>query len=243
MSGKKHLKIMLTGPNGGGKSTTAAMMPNPIIGVTEIQAIPSIEEANPDAKIFQITNPKELDEFMDIAADPDLPEYCDSLCLDSFTDVQRIFKDHFTEAQGDRGKATDFTHEDSWGQILDASVRLARLIRDAPVHVCLITLDKEADGVHRPAVYGKRLPNEIGQFFNLVGFVHYMERQSGNRFEVMFRAGDKYCTKKMNALDDVEPPLPEWWIQKRWPGAVSGERMAILSPLVEAWEDTNKAKR
>ena len=51
---KPFLKIALTGASGAGKTDWAARSPRPLILLTEVQALPSIVVANPDAVCVQI---------------------------------------------------------------------------------------------------------------------------------------------------------------------------------------------
>lgn len=221
----KKLKILTYGPSGAGKSRMASLFKRVLIGLTEHQAIPTITEVNPDAIIKLISGPRELMEFKEMIRDPSLADRVDAVVLDSLTDAQRILKAHFTSRQA---KRTDVTDLETWGILIDATSRLAREVRDLPVHVMVTCLSEEmnVDGeglVHRPAVSGKRLPNDLAQYFNLVGYAHVKEYERGLRHDVMFRGQDRWLTKSMTKLDDVEPPEPEVWISKVFGGKVSPE--------------------
>ena len=148
----------------------------------------------------------------------ELADRVDAVVLDSLTDAQRILRNHYTAKQTRRQDKTDM---DTWGVIIDGTARLAREVRDLPVHVCVICLDAEMqiDGlglVHRPAVSGKRLPNDLAQYFNLVGYTYVGEFERGFRHQVMFQGGERYLTKTMGGIDEVEPPEPLWWVHKRF---------------------------
>lgn len=231
----KKLKILTYGPSGAGKSRMASLFKKVLIGLTEHQAVPTITEVNPDAVIKLISSPKDLMEFKEMIRDPSLPDRVDAVVLDSLTDAQRILKAHFTARQT---KRTDVTDLETWGILIDATARLAREVRDLPVHVMVTCLSEEqsveGEGlVHRPAVSGKRLPNDLAQFFNLVGYAHIKELERGLRHQVMFRGDDRWLTKGMSKLDAVEPPEPEVWVAKVFGGKVSDEVRARY----KAWRD------
>lgn len=209
------LKTLVFGPNGCGKSTLGALMGRPLIGVTEHQAIPLIKRLNPHAKTWLIQKPEDLQAFKKLCRVPDLAKRVDSVVLDSFTDCQRIIRTYYTDTQKSGSSTTDMK---TWGLIGDATMRLARELRDLPVHTLVICLDDEenieGEGlVHRPAISGK-LKNTLGQFFNLVGYVYRKETESGLRHEVMFQGPSRFQCKPMYGINPVEPPEPSLWIQK-----------------------------
>lgn len=221
----KKLKVLAYGPSGAGKSRMGALFGRVLIGLTEHQAVPTIIEVNPDAVIKLISGPRELLEFKEMIRDPSLPERVDAVVLDSLTDAQRILKAHFTAKQASGRETTDL---ETWGLLIDATARLAREVRDLPVHVMVTCLSEEenvpGEGlIHRPAVSGKRLPNDLAQYFNLVGFAHVREHERGMRHEVMFRGSDRWLCKGMTKLNDVEAPEPDLWIAKVFGGEVSAD--------------------
>lgn len=229
----QKLKALIYGPSGSGKSRIASLFNRVLIGVTEHQAIPTIAETNPNAIVKLISNSQELREFKEMICDPSLPEKVDAVCLDSLTDAQRILKAFYLAKQSSGGEIMEIA---SWGLLVDSTARLAREVRDLPVHVVVTCLSEEESvtGVgitHRPAVYGKRLPNDLAQYFNLVGFTHVNEYERGMRHEVMFRGSDRWLTKGMTKLDNVEPPEPLLWISK-----VFGEELDDeTTNRVKAW--------
>lgn len=235
-----RLKCLLYGPNGSGKSTAAARFNCPLIGLTEKQAIPAIKEANPKAIIKVISTPQHLLEFRQLCRSAQLAQRCDAVVLDSLTDVQRLLRDMYTSQQE---KNKDTTDMNSWGRTIDATARMAREMRDLPVHTIVICLDAEIEVegeglVHRPSVNGKALPNQLGQYFNLVGFISRQARPGGHRREVMFEGSDRFQTKSMTGIDAVEPPEPLLWIHKRFKKeAVDAE----TQKRVDRWSSVGKA--
>lgn len=240
-----RLKILLYGPNGGGKTTTAARFQRPLYGLSELQAVPAIKEANPNALIKYISNAQQLLEFRQLCRSPELVKRCDAVVLDTLTDTQRMLRDMYT---GQQEKNKDTTDKNSWGRTIDATARIARELRDLPIHTVIICLDAEIEVegeglVHRPSVNGKALPNQLGQYFNLVGFISRQTRAGGTRREVMFEGSDRFQTKSMKGIDPIEPPEPLWWVAKRLGKEVDPE----TRKRVEQWmsiaksEESNKA--
>lgn len=213
------LKALLYGPSGAGKSQAAALFERPLIGLTEMQAVPTIQATNPDALIYPIKSVEDVVGFTRLARHPDTQGRCDAVVLDSLTDAQRIIRNFYTRRQGDSA-GKEKTSMESWGLTIDRTAKVARDLRDVQgMHVVLICLDDEqhVDGqglVHRPGVNGKRLPNDLAQYVNLVGYLHKADRDGGIRHEVMFRGIDRYLTKGIKGLEDVEPPEPLWWVHK-----------------------------
>jgi len=235
------LKILLAGASGGGKSTTGAKFERPLYVPTEMQAIPIIQHTNPNAIIFHnsdgrpgIRDSRDLQQFRAMIHDPDLSNKVDAVVLDSITDCQRIIKDAYVRAQGTGNKSPD---QNTWGNIIDLTARLAREVRDLDVHALVTVLDKEIENngliIHRPSVQGKTLPNDLAQYFNLVGFAFAEEMDGGEiRNSTMFRASsDRYMVKKLPQLDDIEAPEPLLWASK-----VFGDTQPdAVKERVEAW--------
>jgi hypothetical protein len=241
---QQRIKALITGASGAGKSMLGARFAvgrRVLIAPTELQAIPSIQEANPEAVIWHnsegepgVRSSKDLQELRSLLVDPELPRHFDAFVLDSLTDCQRIIRDAYTRAQKSGRTTTDM---ETWGLIVDLTARLCREVRDLPLDVCVITLDAEVDTgdgiVHRPNLSGSKLPNTLAQYFNLVGFVHRAETADGDiRHSVLFRSDDRYLTKGMSALRDLEPPEPLWWRFRRFGGALPAD----VAARVGAWE-------
>lgn len=210
------IKALITGPSKAGKSHLASLFRRPLYGLTEKQAMLTITRANPDAQIFLINGPADLFTFREMAKVAHERGF-DAVVLDSITDAQRILRAYYTSRQGAKA-GKDKTSQESWGSTIDATARLARELRDLPIHVLVIALDEEIvveeEIRHRPLVSGKKLPNDLCQYFSVVGFVHVARQDRGLRHQVMFRGDHRYLVGAPYWLDDVMPPEPLYWISR-----------------------------
>lgn len=242
LSQLNFLKVCIYGPNGSGKSRMGAMFEKPLIGATELQGIPTIRKANPEAVIYHdaagepgIKTVDDLRRFVTMARTA-ADHGCDAVVLDGLTDAQRILRSFYTGNQGEKAGHAK-TSMESWGLTIDATARLAREFRDlSGVHVLITCLDDEieieGELVHRPGLSGKRLPNDIGQYFNVVGYSHIVEFERGLRHQVMFRGVDRYRVKGLEGLDRIEPPEPLCWVSKTMGDPMADEVQA----RAEEWE-------
>lgn len=241
LTSDRKLKVLLSGPSGSGKSTMCARTGRVLYVPTEMQAIPVVQDANPDALVFHNLDGRagvrswgDINQLRALLRDPSLEERVDWVVIDGLSDMQTIVRAHFTKRQTKRTLTTD---QDTWGIIVDMTARLAREFRDLPVNVIVTTLDMEVEaggrGVHRPAVSGKKLPNKLLGYFNLAGFTHVDELDSGEkRWQVMFRSDNRYLTKGAKGINDIEPPEPLYWLAKRF----GGEAPADVLQRVREWE-------
>lgn len=219
------LKALVYGPSGAGKTRLMSLFRRPLIGMTELQGVPTVQQWNPDALVYPIPDAEALKGFRRLVADPDLPNRVDAVCIDSVTDLQRIIKAAYVAKQASARELPDM---DTWGLIVERTARMVREVRDLPVHVVVSCLDMEqtiaGEGtVHRPAVQGRTLPSDLAQYFNLVGYAYTRQHERGVRHEVMFRGSERYMTKAMPGIDDVESPEPAMWISKRFGGDVTDD--------------------
>jgi len=230
-------KILLIGGTGSGKTVAASKTGKVLYGITELQGVPAIDENNPEAGIWRtskkevgITSPAAIQEFRKTLTDHRLPDRYDFVVLDSLTDIQRIIKRAYQKPDGEMMK-------NGWNRTIDTTTRIALEVRDLPVHVIVTVISKEVDDngtlVHRPALTGRDLVPQLGQFFNLVGFCYRRLLPDGRiRHEVMFRASEKYMSKGMPALRDIEPPEPLWRLHRRFGTELPDD----VAARVKAWE-------
>lgn len=253
-----YWKNLAYGPTGSGKTWFTASFKQPLIALTEIQGLSSIQAANPNA--VPVQNPKTgkvgiesvaaIEAFKKMLRDPTLPEYFDAVGIDSLTEIQRIYKDHFT-AQYEQHLKNGGDPNGFWvfGQVLQQMIAFCRAVRNAPVHasvICLERQDKDSKGrvlKTYPDLEGG-IRSSVGQFFNSVCYVSKRARANGTRHELNFNAGAKYDTKTMPAFDDIEPPEPLYLLHKRFgddlPSDVA-ERVAEWRAMGEEKEDEEES--
>ena len=228
------IKALITGPSKSGKSHCASLFRKPLYGLTEKQAMITISRANPDVHVFLINTAADLFAFREMAKVAHEKGF-DAVVLDSITDAQRILRNYYTSRQGAKA-GRDKTSQESWGSIIDATARLAREFRDLPIHVCVIALDEEIvveeEIRHRPLVSGKKLPNDLCQYFSVVGFVYVAKQDRGYRHQVMFRGDHHYLVGAPYWLDDTMPPEPQLWISRMTGDEVPPDVQA----RVDAWD-------
>jgi len=221
VDGLNKLKILISGASGSGKSTMGAKFKRPFIIPTELQGIPAMRLANPDAVIFHNENGRpgvqdvqDIAEFMAMLGDPRIEEF-DAVVLDSLTDLQEILLKYFDSKYPGEKETLK-----KWGGFRDKTEGVLRKLRDLPVHALVTCLDVEVDDggslVHRPSVYGKSsgFPNKLPKFFNLVGYAHRKPGAEGMIHSVMFAGPERFITKPLPGFDNIEPAEPQEWLRK-----------------------------
>lgn len=238
-------KILISGASGSGKTTMAARFKRPFIATFELQGIPAIQHANPNAVVFHNSEGRpgvqsigDIAELVNMIADPRMQEF-DAFILDSATDMMDKFKDHFEKKYPNDGDGFK-----RWGAIMDKTQSVLRKVRDMPTHALVTALDVEVeDGnriVHRPALYGKSsgFPQKIPKFFNLVGYAYKKMSDNGPQHSVMFSGPDKYLTKSFPGMDTVEPAEPQEWLRK----LVGIEVDFDAQERIDAWHGSRESK-
>lgn len=171
---KPFLKVAITGASGAGKTDWAARSPRPLILLTEVQALPSIVIANPEAVCVQIEKWADFREAWGAIAtgrpceietetgevQPALAvklggeEYTiQTVIVDTFTDLQRIMFASMIGAEAgkidrlDFDKASNNLSIDKHGILISAAEEIWRQQRAIPVNTVFLTLatQKEDD--------------------------------------------------------------------------------------------------
>ena len=234
-----HCKFLIQGDSGAGKSRIGASMPKPAILLCEANGLATIRRRNPDAMVFLAYDPVQygftssyevVAEFMRMAHSGELKAMgCESVVADSGTEVQRIIRDQILRERGALGNpAYQFTQPD-WGQLTERMRRFGRSFRDVPMHALMITLsmtEKDEDGnvTILPAFEGKKLCNEVTQFFTAAGYAFKRTRKMSPgdgkpevdvvSHHVLFQGPSKYLVKPVEPLLNVEEPDAAMWIAK-----------------------------
>lgn len=216
-----HIKGMFFGDPGSGKTWAASTAPDCLVLLTEQNGLTSIRNSNRDAYVVHCPDIHAVRKYMTMAHKDQLKEHgIRTIVIDSLTEVQRLFKDEILAAKGSRDSL--FTLQD-WG-ILNEKMRMfMRALRVVPYHVICTalaqTMIEESTGVRYvlPCFEGKKVPAEVGQYFNFVG---YMAKKSvvgeDGEQQVLHRAllsgGERYMTKPVHPLEGVlEVDLSTWF--------------------------------
>ena len=239
------LRALLHGDSGAGKTTAASKMPRPCFLLTEPNGLLSIRASNPDAIVVDVVSTSQnrnvssmqiVREFFTAALDGTLANAeVKTVVIDSLTELQRMLRDEIMSSKraGPNGEVK-WTLED-WSTLTDRMRKLVRTIRDLPFHVVAICLsDTETDDSGTryvvPSFQGKKLPNEVAGYFNVVGYVFRRseENEDGSQVlshRVLLRGASNYLTKSLPQLDAVEDPNMSNWVKKI---------MSNDAPVVEA---------
>ena len=228
------LRVLLHGDSGAGKTTAASTAPKPCFLLTEPNGLLSIRAANPDAIVIDVVstaNKQEVSpmqvvrEFFVAALDGTIAATgAKTIVIDSLTELQRMLRDEIsaTKRAGPNGEIR-WTLED-WSTLTDRMRKLVRAIRDLPFHVVAICLsDTEVDDSGArwvvPSFQGKKLPNEVAGYFNVVGYVFRRaeSQEDGTSLlthRVLLRGASNYLTKSLPALKSVEEPNLQSWVDR-----------------------------
>ena len=227
-----YSKTLIYGAPGVGKTRALVTMPDPIIiFLTERHGDRIIKDTaaqlGKKVKIMYLENKKDPLTGKMISAREKMYKALDelgskrhpfrSLGLDSLTDMQQVMK---LDMQG--GVAERDFNQKEWGQLINLTGDVAMKLRNLNMHVTAICLSSESQDegqrmIYRPTLYGKKLPANIVQYFNLCCFQRkeYSESSGGDPIYCsVFEAGDQYYTKSHPALLPVESPDIGGWIEK-----------------------------
>lgn len=253
------MRILLHGDSGSGKTTAASTAPKPCFLLTEPNGLLSIRAANPDAIVIDAVSTaaakgvppmQVVREFFVAAMDGTIAATgAKTVVIDSLTELQRMLRDEInsTKRAGPNGEFR-WTLED-WSILTDRMRKLVRTIRDLPFHVvciCLSDTDVDETGARWivPSFQGKKLPNEIAGYFNVVGYVFRRTetQEDGNSVlmhRVLLRGASNYLTKSLPALSSIEEPKLDSWVERV---TQNGQPKANLEkPVAVSAEDPKEA--
>lgn len=216
-----HLKVFLWGPNGSGKSTICGTAVPPILyAFTERQGVQAFKRMAPDDDTIHISRMSDLRELLTYLKKGD--HKYQTICLDSFTEMQLMIVDELSaKKQTDPDEPIALKIKDHMF-IHDKSKSVVRAFRNLPMNVvitCLsetVTLgdDDEKKRVTRVMLQGQKLPGQIGQFFNLVGFVYKAVQHGEPNFRVLFEGRPDIDTKGLPGLRMREEPDIGYWYSR-----------------------------
>lgn len=223
-------KGLIYGQSGAGKSWLASTAPAPFVLLTEENGRQSIRQSNANARIVRANDIGTVREFMRAAAEDRLRSLgCATIVIDSLTEVQRLMKDEILakKPQGEGMALQD------WGELTERMRRFMRLVRDVPYHVIATALEatSDEDGGPRhvfPSFEGKKLHNEVAQYFNFVGYCFKKERAGtdGQRavdHACMVEGPSRFLVKPCSPLTGVLQAPMSMWFDRLASGRIENE--------------------
>lgn len=216
-----YVKGLLFGDPGSGKTWAAVTAPSCLVLLTEQNGMTSVRGSNPDALVVHCADIGEVRKYLTMAVKDELRSHgIKTIVIDSLTEVQRLFKDEIFAQKG--GRDTLFTQAD-WGSLTEKMRQFMRTLRVLKYNVVCTALAQstieESTGIRYvlPSFEGKRLPAEVSQYFNFVGYMAKKETtDEEGKNQTLHRAllsgGERYMTKPCHPLSGVsEVNLSEWF--------------------------------
>jgi hypothetical protein len=209
-----YYKILVYGHSGAGKTWLASSAPNPIVLLTEQNGVQSVRMSNPDARFAYTSNIQDVRDLLKAAqsralgtdADP-----VDTIVIDGLTEIQRLFKDEMLRERGGEEFSIPM-----WGELTEKMRRLLRLLRDLPYHVvCTALAETEMEGETRhvfPAFQGRKLYDEVMQYFNAVGYCYKQPKGDGIEHVAMFDGPSRFAAKNCHPLKGTRSGPVTGWI-------------------------------
>lgn len=228
-------KVLVYGHSGAGKTWLAASAPNPIVLLTEQNGIQSVRMSNPNARYAYTSSIEDVRDLLRAANSRTLgteQDPVDTIVIDGLTEIQRMFKDEMM-----RERQTEEFSIAMWGELTEKMRRLLRLLRDVPYHVvCTALAETEMEGETRhvfPAFQGKKLYDEVMQYFNAVAYVFKTQKGEEIVHNAMFDGPSRIAAKNCHPIRGTRVgPVSTWIAEFRdaAPNAVA----SAASPAPEA---------
>lgn len=209
-----HVKLLLHGRSGAGKSTSAATSDKPLILLVESNGLLSIKNSNPDAKVIRATDMATVRAFFMQCAKGDLLKKtgCNTVVIDSLSEIQNMVLNEQIAANG--GKSLTISH---WQTITQKMRGIFRMLRDLPCDVVGLALSKQiiiedTGTVHVMPSFSKALREECAGYFSIVGYCFKRQIQDSEggkpkvEHKILFRGADEILCKTAKTLQDVEEP-------------------------------------
>lgn len=166
-----NIKILLHGDSGAGKTFCAVSSPKPLVLLTERNGLVSIKHSNPEAVVAVCNNAKEVRDVFGQVLKKGLKHFgCETLVVDSLTEIQRMFKDEIIEKSNKKLFSLQ-----NWGELTETMRKFMRMLRSLDCSMVCTALSQyiQEEDTNRilPAFEGQKTPQEIAQYFSAVGYV------------------------------------------------------------------------
>jgi len=213
-----HLKLLIMGESGAGKTFCSVTAPNPVIMLTERNGMQSVKQSNPDALVAYCTTANECRDFLLSAMNGELPDHVETIVIDGITEVQQIMIDDILANKGGGDRKMSLP---DWGVLGDRMRRFLRCLRDLPYHVVATSLVNhelnDTTGEMRvfPLVQSKKLPSMMAANFNVVGLLFKREvEDDDNKIvvrKVMVEGPSRYMVKPCSPINGIlDANISDW---------------------------------
>ena len=188
----KHLKILVYGSPGAGKTVFAATAnddkhTSPALLIDLEGGTLSI--ADKDIDVVRITEFKQFNEVYEYLRNGSQYK---TVIIDSLTEVQKLNMYEILQqaVATNPARDPDMPRIDEWGKSVEQMRKLVRYFRDLPMHVIMTALAQEVrderDGsiTVKPALPG-RLSDEVSGFLDIVSYLGVLEKSVGEERKVV----------------------------------------------------------
>jgi AAA domain len=156
----KHVRCLVYGESGAGKTPLGATAPNPIF-INSDDGLLSISDLNiPTLDVFDLDDVKEAISFLKSKKGRKF----DTVVVDDFTKITKFILDELEEELDDKWEI--------YGKLGKTGVKVIEKFQSLPMNLVVICKlhEKEDDGVvlRRPKVPGRMLPEELPYMFDEV---------------------------------------------------------------------------
>lgn len=233
---QNFIKALVYGNSGTGKSTMCGTGPSKVLYLwTERQGVVSFKRVAPDQDTLEISSLATLREVLgELRAEG---HGYSTVCLDSLSEMQRLIIDEQVATTAGKEEPTI----GDWKVIIDRTASLVRAYRDLPMNVVVTALSEESivneeRRIVRPSVSGRKLPGQLAQYFNVVGYAFKTVKSDSISYKVLFEGRDDFTCKGLPGLRYREDPDITYWYDR---GVMGGEprddtaRM-IMEPTVQS---------
>lgn len=223
-----HLKVLIHGMSGAGKTHFAAGARDVAVCLVEAQGFGTIRDNHPHAivpgvegadGVPRLRDMREVREFFSLAARGVLAEHgIRSIVIDSITEIQRMMIDEIMQGKAQPGAV--FTKAD-YGTLGTKMQAFLRMVRDLPYHVigvCLTDWQQEEGTGRRilaPLVKGS-IQKEISGYFHVTGYAYRRQdddAKDGVGRYIMVDGDDRYTCKPYGPLKGVLAPDFNLWLE------------------------------